>query len=150
VIVSASYCSQASPAKPKSSTPANVWVKLPVIISGVAICRGRRVRRGRGGAAEIAGVAAERKRLLRSQADRSELQLQAERGEWLRRSEVLDCWRGALLTLRNQLLGLPSRLSQTCSLDAEAAEQVDEELRRFLVELAQPQAYEAADAARAA
>jgi phage terminase Nu1 subunit (DNA packaging protein) len=101
----------------------------------------REMARSRGGEAEIIGVATERRRLLRSQADREQLRLEQERGEWLPRGEVLAAWKASLSVVRARLLATPARLAQVCGLDNEAAEKLDEEIREVLTELARPQSY---------
>jgi phage terminase Nu1 subunit (DNA packaging protein) len=113
---------------------------LALSIRGV-VAHLREMARGRGGELAVDAVAAERRRLLRAQADRAELQVQQERGQWLPRAEVLSVWQEALRTLRIRLLGLAPRLVQTCGLDNEAAERVDTEVREMLTELGRPQSY---------
>ena len=91
---------------------------------------------GRGADGSTNGLTEQRKRLVREQADKAELQNRATRGELVPAADVEAEWAAIATALRARFLALPSRVHQRLShlTPAEVAA-VDREVRDALTEL---------------
>ena len=88
---------------------------------------------GRGDAASVMGLATERARLAREQADSRALKNRALRGELIEASAVEAEWSNVLRGVRAGMLALPSRVQQRLPhLTAHDATVIDAEVREVL------------------
>ena len=94
---------------------------------------------GRGGTGAASGLARERQRLTREQADRAELANQLTRRELVPAAEVEAEWARVCVGFRARLLAVPSRVHQHLPhLTPAEVEAVDREVRDALTELGKP------------
>jgi hypothetical protein len=106
-----------------------------------------KVAAGRGGEGADA-LTAERVKLIRIKRQREELQAGIEAGQWARLATVQRFLEGALLAMRDRLLGLPGEAAYALAMrpQQECFEILDDFVRAKLEEIADP----AGTAARAA
>lgn len=99
----------------------------------------REAAAGRGGTGATSGLARERVRLVREQADKTELANGLTRRELVPAAEVEAEWSRVCVALRARLLALPSRVQQRLAhLTAAEVATIDREVRDALTELGTP------------
>lgn len=97
----------------------------------------REMAAGRGGAAAVETLSAERARLAKEQADQYALKNAGLRGELLDAKECERKWTDACRCIRSAMLAIPSRVRQQLPhLTRTDAALIDDEIRRALTELA--------------
>ncbi len=90
---------------------------------------------GRGGEKAVVGLATERARLAREQADGVAMKNKAMRGELVEASAVEAEWSDMLRTVRAGMLAVPSRCAQRLPhLTAHDVGEIDREVREVLAE----------------
>lgn len=95
----------------------------------------RETAAGRGGAAGVATLTAERARLAREQADSAALKNAAARGDMIAAADVKAKWIAILTGVRARILAVPSRVrSRAPHLARDEIEIIDSEIREALEE----------------